>query len=409
VGVPSLDTAAGTILWFTPVWRKPLHWLPVLSAYVVGAARDGDTCLCLDARFPDVPADAVREMVVEACESLGEGQPFAEVLLVEEPVDDDPGTPVSSAPELIERLALSPPRASGDAGRLKGHALWAKGLVDRLQARADRALLMQAPAPSAGQFPLVTVRIPTYGSTELLVERALPSVLNGSYRNVEVLVCSDGPQPHARAAVEAVEDPRVRYLELGERLPYPKRARPFWQTAGTFPVNRLLDEVHGDFVAPLDHDDAFSRDHVECLLGGLVSGEVDFVFGQAVTEYEDRTWGIVGSAPLRHGHIVHASVLYSMSRLGHMRYDPHAWMLDEPGDWNMWRRIAATGAAIGHIAVPVAVHFREGSSMDGRPVGEPARDAEDFVTDVLETSARLLLGVGSRSRGMSPQDEVAGI
>jgi hypothetical protein len=403
VRVPSLDTSAGTILWFTPVWRRPLHWLPVLSAYVAAAPRDGDTCLCLDARASEVPGEAVREMVIEACEWLGEGDPFAEVLLVEEPIDAQPGAAVESAAELIERLALSPREPSEEPEALKAHVLWAKELADRLRTIADRALLMQAPEPTVEPAPLVTVRIPTYGSTTLLVERALPSVLNGSYRNLEVLVCSDGPQPHARAAVEGFGDSRVRYLELEQRLPYPARARPFWQTAGTFPVNRLLEEARGEFVAPLDHDDAFTHDHVETLLRGLRSGRVDFVYGQAVTEYGDRTWGIVGSSPLRHGHIVHASVLYSMSRLGHMRYDPHAWMLDEPGDWNMWRRIGATGAEIGHMATPVAVHFREGSSMEGRRVSEPGRDVEDFMEDVMATSARVLLGVGSASRGLRPQ------
>ena len=398
------DTAAGTILWFQPVWRKPLHWLPVLAAYMTTAPPDGDCCLCLDARSADVPGEAVRAMVVEACEELAEGASFAEVLLVEEPVDAA-GTAVAGAAELLERLGRVPPAPAADARGLQAHALWAKALVDRLQTTADAALLAAAPAPTSQPLPLVTVRIPTFGSVDLLIERTLPSVLNGSYPNIEVLVCSDGPQPHARAAVEAVEDRRVRYLELERRLPYPERARPFWQTAGTYPVNRLLDEARGDFVAPLDHDDAFTRDHVDRLLGGLRSGQVDFVFGQALTEYEDRTWGIIGSSPLRHGHIVHASVLYSMERLGHMRYDPHAWMLDEPGDWNLWRRFGEAGAAIGHMATPVAVHFGEGSSMAGRPVGEPGREAEDFVHDVLSTSARALLGIGSNSRGLLVPDE----
>ena len=407
--VAPLDTTAGTVIWFRPVWRRPLQWLPVLSAYLVAATSEDDCCLCLDARAPDIPAEAVREMVVEAYEQLGEGASVAEVLLVEEPVDAAGGDAVDDAEALVERLGRSPRAPSDDAQALRAHALWAKDLADRVQAMADAALLRHAPQPTADPEPLVTVRIPTFGAVDLLVERTLPSVLNGSYPNIELLVCSDGPQPHARQAVEAVDDRRVRYLELEERLPYPERARPFWQTAGTYPVNRLLDEARGDFVAPLDHDDAFTHDHVEVLLGGLRSGDVDFVFGQALTEYADRTWGIIGSSPLRHGHIVHASVLYSMERLGHMRYDPHAWMLDEPGDWSLWRRFGAAGAAVGHMAVPVAVHFGEGSSMEGRPVGDPGREDEDFVDDVLSTSARALLGVGSPSRGVLVQGPVPGV
>ena len=158
-------------------------------------------------------------------------------------------------------------------------ARWAKAVHDTVRDRFDRERYERTPAPAASDDALVTVRIPTFGDVDDLVGRALPSVLNGSHRNVEVIVISDGPQPHARAAVGAVRDARLRYLELPERPVYASGAAAFWRTAGIYAINAGLDAARGDFVAPLDHDDAFTHQHSEHLLDGLRQTGADFIFG----------------------------------------------------------------------------------------------------------------------------------
>ncbi len=394
-----LDTTAGTILALTPDWRRPWDWLPALSVYVAAAPVDGDTCLCLDARSPELPPDVVRAMVARAAEYLGGGRPFAEVLLIEDPVElGAPVEPVGSAAELVERLGLAPKRLdTRSAETVVVHARWSKGLADEIQTMVDAGLLAQAPPASREGRPLVTVRIPTFGSTDLLLERAIPSALHGNYPEIELLVCSDGPQPHAREAVASVDDPRVRYIELDERPVYPQRRTAFWQTAGTYAVNRLVEEARGEYIAPLDHDDAFTIDHVAALLNSLWQADADLVYGQAMMESPNGPWGLIGAAPLQHGQIVHATVLYSR-RLAHMRYDPEAWLLDEPGDWNMWRRMYEAGARMSHYAAPVAVHFKERSSIAGRE--DQKAVLEGAGEDVLGTVARRLLELASPERGV---------
>jgi hypothetical protein len=393
--VSGLQTEAGTILVLAPDWRRPLDWLPALAAYVVAAPLDGDTCLALDARGGELPVDAIAKLVERACEYVSEGRDFPEVLLVVDDVDLD-DDPVTGAGDLVERLALSVPPLAGDPKTTVVHARWVKTLVDELQAEVDRASLAAARPVRLEGEPLVTVRIPTFGSVDLLLERAIPSVLAGSYRNVELLVCSDGPQPHARAAVEGLTDPRIRYLEVEERPRYPSRASSFWQVAGTSAVNRLVEEARGDVIAPLDHDDAFTHDHIPVLLDALRAG-ADFAFGVAMTETGTGAWGLLGGLPLAHGRIVHASVMYTR-RLAHMRYDPEAWLLNEPGDWNLWHRIRDAGAKIGHVAHPIVVHFKEGSSKAGLE-DDPDRLLEHFAEDVRGTPAIALLEVAAHERG----------
>jgi glycosyltransferase involved in cell wall biosynthesis len=393
--VSGLDTEAGTVLVLAPDWRRPLEWLPPLAAYVVAAPLEGDTCLVLDARGGDLPIELVGALVEWTCGYLSEGRPFAEVLFVADDVEL-PGEPVAGATDLVERLGLTVRALRTEPAELVLHARWAKTLVDELQSQIDSALLVAAPVPDLSGAPLVTVRIPTFGSTDLLVERAIPSVLSGQYHNVEVLVCSDGPQPHAREAVEAITDPRVRYIELPERPVYPSRRESFWQVAGTSAVNRLVEEARGELIAPLDHDDAFTRDHIPLLLATLRQEGADFAYGQAMTEWSNGSWEVLGSAPLRHAEIVHAAVMYTR-RLAHMRYDPEAWIWNEPGDWNLWRRMRDAGAEIRHLAAPIAVHFREGSSIEGREAAQDLIGA--MAEDLVGTGASALLTIASHTRG----------
>jgi hypothetical protein len=375
-----------------------MDWLPGLSAYVAWVPSGREVTLYLDARGADVEALLLRSIIESACTLVANGHEYASIGLMEDGVESPPGAaPVTGALELVERLGLEVPTFTDDPEEIVEHARWAKQVVDALQSDIDRAAFEAAPRPGLNHGSLVTVRIATFGSADLLVERAIPSVLAGSHRNLELLVCSDGPQPHAQAAVEAIQDPRVRYLELDERPSYPTREESFWQVAGAYPVNRLLDEARGEVIAPLDHDDGFTHEHISRLLEGLMHGG-DFVFGQAMTEYPEGDWRLLGSAPLRYGEIVHATVLYS-SRLRHMRYDPEAWLLDEPADWNMWRRMQATGAAVRHLAEPVAVHFKERSSIGGKQ-RDPVDVLADLAADVLRTPARELLTVSSRERGV---------
>jgi hypothetical protein len=279
------------------------------------------------------------------------------------------------------------------------HAHWATALVAGLQARIDRALFEAAPRPALRGEPLVTVRIPTFGAVELLIERAIPSVLAGAYQNIELLVCSDGPQPHARAAVEAVEDPRVRYLELPERPLYPSVPMSFWRVAGSAAVNALLDEARGDLIAPLDHDDAFTVDHIPVLLDMLRRQNADMAYAMAMTEWDNGEWRLLGSAPMVEGSVVHATVMYTR-RLAHMRYDRESWVLEQPTDWHLWQRIRDTGAEIAFAAYPVAVHFKERTSIAGR---EAPRDVVRGFAEDLRRTAAPLLTVASHQRGAGPR------
>ena len=389
----ALATGAARKLWLSPDWCRPETWLGALSAYVATAPHDGSTCLALDASAsPELGADVVAALAAEACERLAGDAPFAEVLVVADPVADAL-IPVASAADVRHALGAAAAALPESDDEIVAAARWGKALADDLRDMTDAWRFNGADGGWDEPEPLVTVRIPTWKGVDGLVGRAIPSVLGGSYRNVELLVCSDGPDPAARAAVEAITDPRVRYLELPERPVHPSHPWSFWETTGLRPSNAALDEARGTYICPLDHDDAFTRDHIAELLAAARGTRADLVYGQALCENAAGPPHLVGAAPLQHGHIAHGTVLYSR-RMAHLRSTPPAGCSASPatstcgGAWPGSARASS-------LPRVVLAHSRERKSIEDNPRSAcmGRRDAADLAPDILGTDARWLLDV----------------
>lgn len=96
--------------------------------------------------------------------------------------------------------------------------------------------------------PLISVVIPTHNRPELLLRRALRSALGQSYRNIEVLVVMDGPDPATTAALASITDPRLRLLTQPTNRG-PSDAR-----------NLGVAQARGEWIALLDDDDEWRPD-----------------------------------------------------------------------------------------------------------------------------------------------------
>jgi hypothetical protein len=383
------DTQAAQRLWLAPDWTRPETWLGAFARYVAHAPADGSTCLCVDISGAD--ATLARDLTAIACETLAPGRECTDVLLVAEAVDHREVVRVHSAADVLAALGVPAPPLPQDAEQIVQRARRAKVLADELRTIADHHLMTLGGDPWLDPEPLVTVHISTWKDHERLVARAIASVLEGTYHNVEVLVCSDRPDPAARAAVEqvAARDARLRYLELPERASHPSHPWSSWETAGLRAANHALDGARGRFIAPLDHDDEFTATHIADLLARAREKRADLVHGQALCEQRSGPPQIVGRARLSPGQMCHGAVLYS-DRLAHMRYDTACWLLEEPGDWNLWRRMEQLGAGIAHLERVVLLHA---AGDDDTARFATARTAADLAPDVLATDAAWYLEV----------------
>lgn len=140
---------------------------------------------------------------------------------------------------------------------------------------------------SSKDSPLVTIMLPTYKRGQLLVERTLPSLLNQTYKNIEVVIVGDIGVDDTAEWMKKITDPRVRYVEIPHYTKYPKHVKARWFSGGTPPRNHGLKIARGKWIAETDDDDIFTPDHVEALLRFAQEGNFEFVSGS----YERERYG----------------------------------------------------------------------------------------------------------------------
>jgi len=206
--------------------------------------------------------------------------------------------------------------------------------------------------------PLISVLMPTYNRAELLRERSVASVLRQTYSRFEMVIVGDACTDHTEALLRDAGDPRIRFYNLPARGTYPEDPYLRWLVAGSAPANEALRLARGRWIAWLDDDDEFSADHLEALLAACLDRRWEFAYGVMDMEVESGTWRRAGSYPPECGRICNASVLCG-AHLRFLRYDLNAWRLDEPNDWNLWKRMWGAGVRMGFVDRVVGRHFLE--------------------------------------------------
>ena len=204
--------------------------------------------------------------------------------------------------------------------------------------------------------PLISVRIASYEKTEELMDVAIASVLNQSYQNFEIIVVNDGPNEATREALALLDDPRVHYEEFAERTRYPTDPHARWMVAGAPGMNRGADLARGVWLAPLDDDDAFTPDHLEKLLALGLDRSSELAYGaliqrNLINDTEERIW----SSPPAISQFSFQGAIYLRLLHSLFRYDESSWLVNEPGDWNLIRRMSAAGVTMAGIPDTVAV------------------------------------------------------
>lgn len=192
----------------------------------------------------------------------------------------------------------------------------------------------------------VSAVIPTYNRHDLLIDRALASVLRQTVPVDEIIIVADGESEESFAAlwndprIQRITptrgDPSLRLVNI-ERPAYPQHPGDFWLTQGWKARNTGLDMATGDYIAPLDDDDEWTDDHIELLLGAINSTGADFAYGKAVTP-----WGQwYGHWPPSGANFTDGSQLYRRD-LGY-RYDPECLSRGKAEDQDLWDRMVEGG------------------------------------------------------------------
>ena len=98
--------------------------------------------------------------------------------------------------------------------------------------------------------PLISVILPTY-NREHLLRRAIDSVLEQSWRHIELIVVDDGSTDETAALLDTFDDPRLSVIRFDTN-----RGASAARNAG-------LAQARGDFVTFMDSDDAWHEHRIE--------------------------------------------------------------------------------------------------------------------------------------------------
>jgi len=220
-------------------------------------------------------------------------------------------------------------------------------------------------ASGVSQQPLVTVVMAVHNNVEFIHD-AVMSVLEQSWRNLEVLVVLDAPTDGTDRAIAGFEDQRLRVI---------KNERNVGQTAS---LKRGLQEAKGDYIARLDGDDIalpgriekqvhFLESHPEVgLLGGGCeviddSGRYLFSLRWPETDLQIRWMSLLGTP------FGHPTVMLRRDVL-----ERHGFNYDEAyesaQDYDLWTRIMAS-TNVANLPEALILYRIHGDSVTARKRG----------------------------------------
>lgn len=111
---------------------------------------------------------------------------------------------------------------------------------------------------------MISVIIPTY-NRDYVIERSIRSVLNQTYRDIELIIVDDCSTDGTEKLVKAIaqEDDRLRYVKLGTR------------SGQCLARNTGVGMAQGDYIAFQDSDDAWRPNKLKMQLDALLKTNAD--------------------------------------------------------------------------------------------------------------------------------------
>jgi glycosyltransferase involved in cell wall biosynthesis len=217
--------------------------------------------------------------------------------------------------------------------------------------------------------PRVTVIIPTYNWSAVL-PYSIGSVLRQTFTDFELLVIGDGCTDDSERVVAAIDDPRVRWINLPENTRHQSG-----------PNNEGLRQARGEIIAYLGHDDLWLPHHLAAHVDALDRSGSELAYSLCMLIPADGS-SLWPSIPRpRQG------MFSPPSAMTHRRGVTEAlggWRdyrsLDEAREWSpdveLWRRAQAAGRAFMFVPRLSAIKFPAGWRRDvyrERPSHEQAR------------------------------------
>lgn len=148
---------------------------------------------------------------------------------------------------------------------------------------------------------MVSVIIPSYNRA-LTIKRSVFSVLNQTYKDIEVIVVDDCSSDNTREVIEGIDDDRLRYYCLEEN------------SGACVARNKGIELAKGEYIAFQDSDDEWLPNKLEVQMKKLKASKADVCFCKMKQFFSDGSSEKFFPKGLQEG-IVNYEKLYEFSRV----------------------------------------------------------------------------------------------
>lgn len=111
---------------------------------------------------------------------------------------------------------------------------------------------------------LISVIIPTYNRAHL-IKRSVESVLNQTYKNIELIIVDDGSTDNTKEIIDSINDKRIKYIYQANQGAASAR-------------NKGIDLAEGQYIAFQDSDDVWHSNKLKKQIVILKQKNADIVF-----------------------------------------------------------------------------------------------------------------------------------
>ncbi len=140
---------------------------------------------------------------------------------------------------------------------------------------------------------LVSILLPTFNRSYLLRDRAIRTVLEQTYLDFELIIADDGSTDDTKDIVHAIDDQRIKYIYVDRKsYRYPNQAIYHWFAGPVVALNAALSVASGNWIARIDDDDEWTKEHLEVLVSFAEKNNFEFVSSDLLI-FEDKSQKIV--------------------------------------------------------------------------------------------------------------------
>lgn len=195
--------------------------------------------------------------------------------------------------------------------------------------------------------PLVTVIITTYKRNVDVISKAVNSILNQTYKNLELIIVDDSPNDYierinVKNYCTSIKDKRVKYIQNEKN------------SGACVSRNNGINNASGEYVCFLDDDDEYLPNKIEKMLPLLIKDQETVLVYCDIAMYKNKKYrkkyseiqqpqkGYVYDKIMRVNFIGPTSI--ALMRMSTVKmagcFDPQ---MEASQDWDLWIRISRLG------------------------------------------------------------------